>query len=127
MINRSLFASTVIAVALSFVATPSHSCAQATNAPTVPDATPAAAPAAAPTPAPAPAVNTAVAPAAPEASGERPTTYTIAQGDTLWSISHKFDTSIKALQKLNGLKKHALLHIGQVIKIPPAKSDSTSK
>jgi len=64
---------------------------------------------------------------ASETPADRPATYTIVQGDTLWSISHKFNTSIHALMKLNGLKKHALLHIGQVIKIPPATTDATAK
>jgi LysM repeat protein len=107
------------------VAAPSLSVAQtaATNAP-------AAEPAPAVTPSPTPpAATTPVAstPAAADTGTARPETYTIVQGDTLWSISHKFNTSIHALQKLNGLKKHALLHIGQVIKIPPATADSSAK
>lgn len=64
--------------------------------------------------------NATETPAAPTSTAERPATYTVESGDTLWSISHKFDTSIKALMKLNGLKKHALLHPGQVLKLPPA-------
>jgi len=114
---------TAAVVTLSLAAGPMLSFGQATNAPTAPAATPpvSSAPAAASTPAPAPAET-------PAASNEpRPETYTIQAGDTLWSISHKYDTSIHALQKLNHLKRHALLHIGQVIKLPPATSDATAK
>ncbi len=123
MINRSLVASSALAIALAFAA-PSSSFAQmpATNAAAAAPTAPAATPLAAPAPA---ASDTTTA-----SSTERPDTYTIVKGDTLWSISHKYDTSIKALMKLNNLKKHALLHIGQVIKIPPATpaaSDSSAK
>ena len=108
-----------LACALSVFALPSLANAQAT----APTNTPVTAPAA-PS---APVAPAATAPADTTASTERPDTYTIVQGDTLWSISHKFDTSIKALMKLNGLKKHAVLHIGQVLKIPPATADSSAK
>jgi len=87
------------------------------------------------TPAPAPAVTTPApaapaptvatpAPAAattPAAPAERPTTYTVVAGDTLWDLAHKFDTSIRAIKKLNKLKKDHLKP-GQVLKIPPARA-----
>ena len=120
MIHAPLSVSATLIVALALAA-PSDCRAQtaATNAP-APAVTPSPTPAAATTPA-------ASTPAAADTTAERPATYTIVQGDTLWSISHKYGTSIHALMKLNGLKKHALLHIGQVIKIPPATADSTAK
>jgi len=58
---------------------------------------------------------------------ERPSTYTIAQGDSLWSIAHKYGTTVVKLRKLNNLKKGALLHPGQVLQIPPATSDAATK
>jgi LysM repeat protein len=67
------------------------------------------------------------APAPPTATdaaingGERPTTYTVVAGDTLWDLSHKFNTSIRAIKKLNKLKKDHLKP-GQVIKIPPVRT-----
>ncbi len=59
----------------------------------------------------------AVAPAAPE----RPSTYTVLAGDTLWDLSQKFKCTVKQLRTLNSLKKDALKP-GQVLKIPPVKS-----
>jgi LysM repeat protein len=58
------------------------------------------------------------------ASTERPATYTIAKGDSLWSIAHKYGTTVVKLRKLNNLKKGALLHPGQLLQIPPATSDT---
>ena len=121
MINRPFSTSAALMLALALAApTLSFGQAAATNAPVEAPAPASTPPAAAPAPAPAPA-------AAPEATAERPATYTIQQGDTLWSISHKYGTSIKALKKLNNIKTHQLLHIGQVIKLPPATSDSSAK
>jgi LysM repeat protein len=82
------------------------------------------APAAPPAPAPAPApADTGTAAAATE----RPSTYTIVSGDSLWSIAHKYGTTVVKLRKLNNLKKGALLHPGQVLQIPPATTDATTK
>jgi LysM repeat protein len=53
---------------------------------------------------------------------ERPATYTVVSGDTLWDLSHKFNCSIKALKTLNKLKKNALKP-GQVLQIPPPKDE----
>jgi nucleoid-associated protein YgaU len=83
-----------------------------------------AAPAAAAAPVGAPADTNAASSAAPE---ERPTSYTIVKGDSLWSIAHKYGTTVVKLRKLNKLKMHALLHPGQVLQLPPVTSDTTTK
>ena len=125
MMNSRLVSSSLfLTLALSFnplsaqtTATPN------TVAPTNEAAAPAApAPAATPAPAPAPAVET---PAAPSTT-ERPTSYTMEPGDSLDSIAHKFDTSIKALAKLNNIpkSKYKKLRAGTVLQIPPANSAS---
>lgn len=43
--------------------------------------------------------------------------YTVRPGDTLWLLSRRFDTTIDAIKKLNGLTND-MLSIGQVLKIP---------
>jgi LysM repeat protein len=93
------------------------------------NAAPAAPPEPAATPAPAaPAdTNAAPAPAPAPTPEERPSTYTIVQGDSLWKIAHKFGTTVVKLRKLNNLKKGALLHPGQVLQLPPATSDTTTQ
>jgi LysM repeat protein len=45
------------------------------------------------------------------------TTYKVKSGDTLYGISIRFNTSVKAIQQLNDLKS-TTLHIGQTLKIP---------
>ncbi len=98
-----------------------------------------AAPAPAPAQTPAPETPAATAPAATPApaapapsdtttaSTERPTTYTITSGDSLWKIAHQFGITVVELRKANHLKKGALLHPGQALQIPAAKGDTTSK
>jgi LysM repeat protein len=45
------------------------------------------------------------------------TTYRVVSGDTLYVIAQRFHTTVKAIQRLNGLTT-TTLHIGQVLKIP---------
>ena len=68
-------------------------------------------------------IGAVVTPSTP--SSPRPTQYTVANGDTLWYLSHKFGTSIRQLKKLNHLTKDHLKP-GQVLKIPAAKGEKTA-
>ena len=90
-----------------------------------------AAPAAAPEPTAAPApvapADTNAAPAPAPAPEDRPSTYTVVAHDSLWKIAHQFGTTVVKLRKLNKLQKGALLHPGQVLQIPPATDDTTTK
>jgi LysM repeat protein len=83
---------------------------------------PPSAPAPAPAPVPAPVSPT---PAPVETPAERPATYTVVSGDSLWLIAQKFNTSVKKLKKLNNLKTKNLKP-GQVLQIPPATGDTPS-
>jgi LysM repeat protein len=130
MTTRLSSSSLLCALAFALVASPLASRAQTAAAPADAAATntaPATPPApAAPAATPAPA-DTSAAPAA--APVERPTTYTLAKGDTLASVAKKFDTSIHALVKLNNIPKsmYKKLQIGKVLQIPPATTDATAK
>jgi hypothetical protein len=71
-----------------------------------------------PTGAPAtekPAVTPVPTPAATSSTAY--TTYRVKSGDTLYVIAQKFNTTVKAIQQLNGLTS-TTLHIGQTLKIP---------
>lgn len=126
MINRTSSFPMLCAISLSLAIGSTAFAQTDTNAPAAaPVATPAPATPPVAAPVTAPATETPAAPSTP--TGERPSTYTVVAGDSLWSIAHKFDTSIKALQKENNLKPHALLHPGQVLKIPPAKTTEAPK
>jgi LysM repeat protein len=55
------------------------------------------------------------------ANGQAPvqfTAYTVAQGDTLFNISQKFNIDWTTLATLNNLKSPFVLKLGQVINIP---------
>lgn len=47
--------------------------------------------------------------------------YTVKSGDTLWLIARKFDTTVEAIKKLNGLTSD-MLQIGQILKIPASQN-----
>ena len=49
---------------------------------------------------------------------KEPVEYTIASGDTLYSVAHRYHTTIAEVQKLNGLKKGERLSIGRVLRVP---------
>ena len=44
--------------------------------------------------------------------------YKVKSGDTLVGIAAKFDTTPKAIAKLNGLTNPSALKVGQVLQIP---------
>ena len=90
----------------------------AANSPTTPPR-PSATPAPSPTRTPKPS-NTPGGTAAPSPSSSTApvtTTYKVKNGDTLYGISIRFHTSVKAILQLNNLTG-TTLHIGQVLKLP---------
>src|ERR1700677_3851230 len=130
MTIRNSLAPLICAGAL--VAAPMLSFADTAAPAPAPAAAPAtASPVAAPidtTTAPAePATTTApAAPATDTTSTDRPTSYTMVKGDTLDSIAHKFDTSIKAIAALNKITKsqYKKLRPGKALQIPPATAST---
>ncbi|HBA37956.1 MAG TPA: hypothetical protein DCY94_04475 [Firmicutes bacterium] len=50
--------------------------------------------------------------------------YTVASGDTLWTISRKFGLTVNELKKLNNLKSNSLT-VGQILKV--SSSETTEK
>ena len=87
----------------------------ATNEP-APTATPAPTPTRSPKPSKTPAPTATPSPSPSTPAGPS-TTYKVKSGDTLYGISIRFHTSVKAIQQLNNLTG-TTLHIGQVLKIP---------
>ena len=49
---------------------------------------------------------------------EFPLKYTVVAGDSLWSISRKYKTTVSAICELNGIKENAILKIGKTLYIP---------
>ena len=49
---------------------------------------------------------------------EFPIKYTVVAGDSLWSISRKYKTTVAAICELNGIKENAILKIGKILYIP---------
>jgi len=47
-----------------------------------------------------------------------PVKYTVVAGDSLWSISRRYKTTVDAICELNGIKENAILKIGKILYIP---------
>ncbi len=52
--------------------------------------------------------------------------YKVVSGDTLYSISRKFDISVDELRKINNLSQTSVLRIGQVLKVPGSRTVITT-
>jgi LysM repeat protein len=63
-----------------------------------------------------------VAPTSVEAA---PKTHTVAAGQSLWKIAHRYHVSVDALCHENGLKEGDALRAGQVLTIPDGKAKAT--
>ena len=57
-------------------------------------------------------------PAAPPESEGTPATYLIKWGDTLWSLSKQFGTTVEALASENNIENPDLIYAGATLKIP---------
>ncbi|MBE7054477.1 MAG: LysM peptidoglycan-binding domain-containing protein, partial [Ruminococcaceae bacterium] len=52
--------------------------------------------------------------------------YEVVSGDTLYSISKKFGTTVDNLRSLNGLTESSVLKVGQVLKVPSTEKVVTT-
>lgn len=52
-----------------------------------------------------------------ESNKPKEVTYTVKSGDTLWGIAQKYNTTVNALVKKNGIKNPDLIYAGQKLKI----------
>jgi LysM repeat protein len=66
---------------------------------------------------PSPSVEVTQAPTPTPSPSVAYRTYRVQSGDTLYVIARQFGTTVKAIQKLNGLTS-TTIHAGQVLKIP---------
>jgi len=60
-------------------------------------------------------------------AAEKEKTYTIQSGDSLSTIAHRYHVTIRALRQANDLGEQSMIHPGQKLKIPSAKTDSPTK
>ena len=44
--------------------------------------------------------------------------YTVCPGDTLWTISQKFNTTVNDIARYNGISNPDLIYAGQILRIP---------
>lgn len=51
-------------------------------------------------------------------------TYTVKNGDSLWSIARTYNTTVDTLRKLNNLTSD-ILKVGQILKVPSSESGTT--
>ncbi len=84
--------------------------------PTVPPS-PTSAPSVSPSAAPTPTVKPTAKPS-PTPTKSTGKTYTVKSNDTLSTIAIRFGTTVKAIQKLNGMGSSTLIKPGQVLKLP---------
>jgi len=43
---------------------------------------------------------------------------TVKQGDSVWSLANKYDSSVKAIEKSNSLSNASLIFVGQTLNVP---------
>ncbi len=60
-------------------------------------------------------------------ANEKGKTYTIRSGDSLSTIAHRYHVTIQALRQANDLGKQSMIHPGQKLRIPSAKTNNSTK
>jgi LysM repeat protein len=62
----------------------------------------------------------------PAAAGAPTATHTVAKGDSLWSVAHKYGITLDELAAANQLAKKASLHVGQTLIVPSKAAAASS-
>ncbi len=52
-------------------------------------------------------------------------THVVAPGDNLWDLARRYDTSVDALARANGIDRRATLRLGQRLRVPSASAPAT--
>jgi cell wall-associated NlpC family hydrolase len=68
--------------------------------------------------------NSPAAPARPAATSSSTSTYTVADGDTLWSIAEQFNTTTAALVEANHLEDADRLALGTALVVPGGRASA---
>lgn len=58
-------------------------------------------------------------------SDQTNTDYIVQKGDSLWSVASTYNTTVRKIKELNNLTND-ILSVGQILKIPNSKNDSTT-
>ncbi|MGX6428560.1 aggregation-promoting factor [Levilactobacillus yonginensis] len=54
------------------------------------------------------------------------TNVTVKQGDSVWSLASKYDSSVSAIEKANSLSNSNLIFVGQKLNVPSSTQTATS-
>ncbi|WP_125583422.1 aggregation-promoting factor [Levilactobacillus cerevisiae] len=51
---------------------------------------------------------------------------TVKQGDSVWSLANKYDSSVSAIEKANSLSNSSLIYVGQTLNVPNSTQAATT-
>ncbi|WP_367295898.1 LysM peptidoglycan-binding domain-containing protein [Levilactobacillus yonginensis] len=54
------------------------------------------------------------------------TNVTVKQGDSVWSLANKYDSSVSAIEKANSLSNSNLIFVGQKLNVPSSTQNATT-
>lgn len=54
------------------------------------------------------------------------TKVTVKQGDSVWALAKKYDSSVKSIEKANDMQNSSLIFVGQRLEIPTTTTSTTS-
>jgi len=54
------------------------------------------------------------------------TNVTVKQGDSVWSLANKYDSSVNAIESANSLSNSNLIYVGQTLSVPSSQQATTT-